>query len=81
MLIDPVNPILIPPIQRVSSLPYWETYTEWTDHLSECAQCLAVMDTAAGGSEKIVDLCLVGRLLATAVQWDIDSQRQLSAFN
>lgn len=81
MLINPVDPIVLPPIDRVTTLPYWETYTEWTGHLEECGHCLAVMDTEAGGTEKLADLCLVGRLLATAVQWDIDAQRQLSVCN
>lgn len=78
MLTDPVDPIAIPHIDRVKTLPYWETYQQWTDHLDECVHCATVM---VEGSQEIPELCLMGRFAATAVEWDIDTQRQLSRFN
>lgn len=78
MLINPLEPIRIPPIDRVPSLPYWETYQEWMEHLNECGHCVTVMTV---GTQEIKDLCLMGRLAATAVEWDIGQQRDLSALN
>lgn len=78
MLTNPQEPIVLEHIDRVATLPYWEAYQEWTEHLDECGKCARVM---VDGSQEIKDLCLMGRLLANCVELEIGQQRDLSVLN
>lgn len=72
----------VPVVHRLVTLPYWGSYQAWADHYAvECSHCLAVMSPVFNGTGEIEDLCTMGRALATAANWAVDSQRQLAAQN
>jgi hypothetical protein len=68
----------VPTINRLPVLPYWPVYAEWIDHLTECRRCSEVVVI---GSGEIKDLCSDGRILQTALEWDISQQREAAALN
>lgn len=70
--------IVWPVVNRLATLPYWSSYWQWTDHLTRCPGCTAVM---AIGSQLIDDLCPEGRITASASRWDMDTQHDVAQLN
>lgn len=69
--------LYVPRVQRVMSLPYFESYYEYIDHRTDCARCT---EAIARGSD-VGDHCALGRCLVAAVQWDIDRQHDIAKLN
>lgn len=65
-------------IHRVSSLPYFKAYEQWTKHLGKCSQCAHAMQVR---SVEVGDYCSKGQRLQTSIQWDIDATVQAAQYN
>lgn len=74
----PLPEVRMPVIDRLPVLPYWPVFSEWTGHMGDCPQCSFVMDRPEPQKN---DLCPEGRVLQTALAWDLDQQHITARFN
>lgn len=75
----PAAGFLAPVIDNVPTLPYAWTWSAWSQHVEECAQCAYVLHETE--DQAVEELCWEGRGLNYAMTYKIRQTRELAQLN